>query len=132
MRRINPRLLAPAGLVVYCAGITAYAFAARGWKQALGLAAIAVAAPICLYLLGRTDSDLGAMAGHRPDERQRLLRLQARAFAAQVMIIAAAVGAVITVFLRHPAWPFYLVIGVGIVAFLARLAQGTREAGHEG
>lgn len=72
------------------------------------------------------------MAGRRADERQRLLRLQARAFAAQAMMIAAAAGAVITVFLSHPAWPFYLVVGVGILAFFARLAHGAREVGHGG
>jgi len=129
MRGISPQLRAPTVMMILCAGVTAYAFAAGGWKQALGLAAIAVVAPVAYYLLGRADSDLGAMAGHRPDERQRLLRLQARAFAAQAMVTAAAIGAVITIFLRHPAWPFYLVVGVGTLAFFARLAYGTREAG---
>lgn len=130
MRRITPWLLVLASMMIYCAGVTAYGFASGAWKQALGLAAIAFAAPIGYYLLGRTDSDLGAMAGRRTDERQRLLRLEARAFAAQAMMIAAAAGAVITVFLRHPAWPFYLLVGVGVVAFFARLVYGTREVAH--
>ncbi len=118
----HSRLRAPANMIIGGAVITAAVAAGYGWGAAIPCAVIAVVAAIGYYVLGGRDSDIGAMYGARVDERQDLLRMKARSFAAQAVGAVVLVGTVVTVALREPIWPFALFGGVEVLAFFAGLA----------
>ncbi len=106
--------------------------AAQGgrWVHGIPPELVVVAGAIGYYVWGGRESDLGAMIGSRADERQNLLRMRARSFAGQAMVITAAAGTVVAVALNDPIWPFAIFLGVGTVSFLAGLAiYRTRDVG---
>ena len=86
MRFIRPRLRMPVRIAALGA-VAAAAFAAGPGPRTLGIAfaiitaGIAAGCAIAAYVRGREDSDLGAIYGSRADERQKLIRLQARGLA---------------------------------------------------
>jgi hypothetical protein len=88
---------------------------------ALPVEAVTVAAAIGYYVLGGRSSDLGAIVGHRTDERQAGIRIRARALAAQVAGLAAVAGYVIELARRGAVWPFELFAVVLAGSFLAGL-----------
>jgi hypothetical protein len=118
----HARLRAPMASMIIGTGIAGVAVAARGWLAAIPVEAIVIAGAIGYYVWGGRDSDTGAMIGSRPDERQRLLRMQAQAIAAQAMLITAMAGYLIAFALKDPVWPFTLFGGVGLVSFFTALA----------
>lgn len=95
-----------------------------GWGAAIPIAVIAViaiGAGVFNYLLAGRDSDRGALARGRLDERQLLLRWQAWSFSARVMFAASAIGALVAAVLRYPVWPFSLFIAFQVISFYAGL-----------
>src|ERR1017187_8535415 len=84
--RPRPRLRMPVRMAALGA-VAAAAFAAGPGPRTLGIAfaiitgGIAAGCAIAAYVRGREDSDLGAIYGSRADERQKLIRLQARGLA---------------------------------------------------
>ena len=118
----HPRLLAPAVMIIYGAGITAAVVVAHGWESGIPIALIAAGGPILYYVWGRRDSDIGAMIGSRADERQNLGRMQARSLAAQAVAVAILVSTVVAVALKYPIWPLAIFAVVETVSFAAGLA----------
>jgi hypothetical protein len=117
----HPRLRAPT-VTALGGGITALAVLVTvGWAAALCVAGVAVAATFGYYWLGGTDTDAGSMIGSRADERQSGVRLRFRVLAGTVTLTAALAGTVITSALNGLAWPFEVVVAVGVGSFLAGL-----------
>ena len=92
-----------------------------GWAQAIPIGAIALTAAIYSYLMARRDTDRGALARGKLDERQQLLRWQAWSFSAHVTFAAGAIGAMVAAKLRYPDWPFSQFIVFQMLAFYAGL-----------
>jgi hypothetical protein len=115
------RLVAPAIMIIFGAGLAAAASAAQSWGAAIPIAVIAVVAAAGYYVWGGRDSDMGAMFGARVDERQSLLRMRAQSLALLAGTIAALVGYMVAVALKDPVWPFALILGIEAVTFIAGL-----------
>jgi hypothetical protein len=73
------------------------------------------------YFLGGKDSDVGALFGSRPDERQASIGLRATALTGNVMVLVAISGVVIATATGSSAWPFFLFCSVGAATFLVGL-----------
>ena len=119
MRTVQARVRVPAVMAVVGSAIAVASFVGSGWATALLVEAVTVAATVGYYVLGGRDSDLGAVVGSRPDERQASIEMRAAAFAAIVMCAVALVGFVIATALGNATWPFALFSAVGGASFLA-------------
>ena len=134
MTFIPPRLRKP---VVYAlAGLLlAAAWLARGgplWWAAVIPVIFTVANVARLYRLGGNDTDDGARAGSRADERQRLVSLRSRALAYNLAAIASFIGLAAAIAARADWWwPFLvtlLITGYGYVFGLATYGDGDEGA----
>ena len=114
----GPLVMATAGIVCVVAVGPVY-----GWAQATPIGAIALTAAIYSYFMARQDTDKGALARGKLDERQQLLRWQAWSFSAHATFAASAVGAIVAAILKYPVWPFALFIVFQFLAFYAGLAK---------
>lgn len=122
MKRLRRRRLrAPALMVIIGSLIALAEFVAKGWSYGAQCEGIVFVAALGYYWLGGTDSDMGAMLTSRADERQVGIRQRGRAVAALAMLAAALVGAVVSLTLDRPAWPFALVAAIGVVSFAVGL-----------
>jgi hypothetical protein len=112
MTFIRPRLRKP--LVYALAGTAlAVAWAVRGgpsWFLSIVIEVGVLVIAITTYLRGGQDSDEGALAGSRADERQKLLSLRSWALAGKLAMLAAFAGLTIAVAARAVAWWPFLVI----------------------
>jgi hypothetical protein len=95
--------------------------AAAGWVRALPVIAVMAGGTLFNFWLGGRDSDAGAIAGGRADERQGAIRRRQQAVGGMAMLAASVIGAVITVALRGPARPFELLTVVGIAGYVVGL-----------
>jgi hypothetical protein len=94
-----------------------------GWAQSLPIGAIALTAAMYSYFMARRDTDRGALARGRLDERQQLLRWQAWSFSAHMTFAASAVGALLAAILRYPVWPLLGLHRVSVRCLLHRPGQ---------
>ena len=117
----HPRLRAPAVMALGGSVIAAAVVIGQGWAAAVPVELVTVAAAIGYYVLGGRGSDLGAIIGHRTDERQAGIRIRARALAAQVAGLAAVAGYVTELARGSVVWPFELFVAVLAGSFLAGL-----------
>ena len=134
-------LKAPAGMLIGGTGFAAAIFLGQGIDAAIPVEILTIVSAIGFYLLGRSDSDMGALISHRrPDERQASIRLRARAVAAQATGLVAVVGCLTEIALKGTYWQFQIVAVTAGASFLAALAfysaQDARQAsgpdaGHE-
>jgi hypothetical protein len=143
MRFLPPRLRKPAGIAL--AGVLfAAAWLVRGgplWWISILAVILAAARAVYLYRLGGQDTDEGALAGSRADERQKLLSLRSRALACNLAVIAAFVGLTAAIAARAAWWwPFLVILGVAGFGYLLGLSnygvaeEGTpdeADAGHQ-
>lgn len=113
----GPLLMTVVGAVAVAAVGPVY-----GWLYAVPIGAIAMTAAIYSYFMARRDTDRGALARGKLDERQQLLRWQAWSFSAHLTFAASAVGALVAAMLRYPVWPFSLFLVFQMLAFYAGLA----------
>jgi hypothetical protein len=116
MTFIPPRLRKPAW-VVLAGAVFAAAWAIRGgryWWVWVSLIAITAAArAVAFYAWGGEDDDVGALAGSRADERQKLLSLRSRALAFNLTALAAFAGLTAGVAIRADWWwPFAVILAV--------------------
>jgi hypothetical protein len=116
-----PRLVAPAVTVVLGSAIALGAWIGTGWGPALGIELVTVIGACGYYLLGSRDSDVGALFGSRPDERQASIGMRAIALTGNVLILVAIGGVVIATATGISAWPFFLFCSVGAATFLIGL-----------
>ena len=98
MSFIRPRWRKPA-LTILAGAVFAAAWVIRGgphWWLWTSLTVIAVAGrAFAFYTWGGADDDVGALAGARADERQKLISLRSRALACNVTAVAAFVGLIL-------------------------------------
>jgi hypothetical protein len=137
MRSLPPRLRAPVIMLVGGAGIDAIAVAAWGWSSLRSLGPVTIVAVVGYYLLAGRDSDFAAMLRDQADERQAYRRLKIQALVGRVATPTAATAYLIAGLAKATLWPFAIILGIMLVAFLAgwliyREDAGTGEqhAGH--
>ena len=118
MRTKHARLRVPAVMAVGGSAIALASLIRSGWSAALSVEVFTVIATIAYYALGGRDSDLGAVIGSRPDERQASIEMRATALAGNVMCVVAIVGFVIATALGDSTWPFAFFAVVGAASFL--------------
>jgi hypothetical protein len=117
----HARLVVPATALVLGSAIAVGAWVGSGWGAAVGIEAVTLAGALLYYFLGSRDSDLGALMGSRPDERQASIGMRSTALTGFVLILMAIGGVVVTSALAEPAWPFLLFCVVGGATYLAGL-----------
>jgi hypothetical protein len=133
MTFIPPRLRKPIGIAL-AGALFAAAWLVRGgplwWVSILAVIATAVRA-ISLYRVGGKDTDEGALAGSRADERQRLVSLRSRALAGNFAVIAAFIGLTAAIAVKAAWWwPFLVILAVAGLGYLFGLsAYGVGEEG---
>ena len=118
----NPRLRVP--LLLLANGGAVAAINAVGGKGGTAVQAAVLTIPVAAgwYAWSGRDSDYGALAGGRADERQALIRTRARALSGTATYAAAAIGLLAAIALRgtgHPGtyWPLGLVAVVGTASY---------------
>jgi hypothetical protein len=133
MTFIRPRLRVPVRDALIGA-VFAAAWLVRGgptwWFSIMTVVTVGVRV-ITVYVRGGQDSDEGALAGSRADERQKLLSLRSRALAGNVSMIAAFAGLTIAIAVRAAWWwPFVVMLAVTGFAYLLGLSiYGVGEEG---
>jgi hypothetical protein len=141
MTFIPPRLRKPA--VYALAGLLlAAAWLVRGgplWWAAVIPVIFTAANVVRLYRLGGRDTDDGARAGSRADERLQLVSLRSRALACNLAAMASFIGLTSAIAIGADWWwPFLvtlLITGYGYVFGLATYGDGeedTLDAGDTG
>jgi fatty acid desaturase len=76
------------------------------------------------------DTDAGALAASRADERQQLLSLRSRALACNLAVIAAFIGLTAAIAVKAAWWwPFLVILAIaGLGYLLGLLTYGATEA----
>ncbi len=126
MTFIRPRLRKP--LRNALAGtVFAAAWALRGgnaWWLSIVIEVSVLAQAIAIYVRAGEDTDEGALAGSRADERQKLLSLRSQALAAKLAAIAAFIGLTIAVAVKATWWwPFLVILAVAGFGYLLGLSN---------
>ena len=123
---VSPRLRRPAANAL--GGLLfAAAWLIRGgplwWVAILSVVMTAVRV-ISVYRMGGEDSDQGAIAGSRADERQKLLSVRSRALACNVAATATFIGLTFTIAINSPEWwPFVVILGALGLGYLFGLSS---------
>jgi len=133
MTFIPPRLRKPA-VYALAGGLFAAAWLVHGgrlwWVSIIALTGTAASAAR-LYRLGGTDTDEGARAGSRADERQQLVSLRSRALACNLAAITSFLGLTAAIAVGASwGWPFlvtFLITGYGYLLGLGN--YGVAEEG---
>ena len=123
---IPPGLRKPAGVAL--AGVLfAAAWLVRGgplWWVSILAVISAAARAIYLYRMSGKDTDEGALAGSRADERQKLLSLRSRALACNLAVIAAFLGLTVAIAVKAAwGWPFLVILAVAGFGYLLGLSN---------
>ena len=126
------RLLVP-GLWLMLLGLLALAAATdRGRAVGLshGLLLAAVAGAVLLLIIGRSKSDLAAVARSDRDERQTLVDLRARSIAAIVLLGLCGFQAAHMFWTGHPrlGQPYLIMAIIGVSTYLISLVGLARRA----
>ena len=126
MLTISPRLRKPA--VTAVAGLLfGAAWLVRGgplwWVSILALVGVA-GRVVSSYRLGGQDTDEGALAGSRADERQEQLSLRSRALGFNLVVATAFVGLTAAVAFKGGWWwPSVIILAVAGFGYLLGLSQ---------
>jgi cell division protein FtsW (lipid II flippase) len=132
MTFIPPRLRKPAGIAV-AGAVFAAAWLVRGgplWWVSILAVVLAAARAVSWYRMGGKDTDEGALAGSRADERQQLLSLRSRALACNLAVIAAFIGLTAAIAAKAAWWwPFLVILAVAGFGYL--LGLSTYGVGEE-
>ena len=126
MKILPPRLRKPAGIAL--AGVLfAAAWLVRGgplWWISIPAVILAAVRAVYLYRLGGKDTDEGALAGSRADERQKLLSLRSQALACNLAVIAAFLGLTVAIAVKAGWWwPFLVILAVAGFGYLLGLSN---------
>jgi hypothetical protein len=127
MSFIPPRLRKPGGAllvgVLFAAAWLVHG-KSYGWVAAVLALIAAVGRAFMLYRAGGEDTDEGALAGSRADERQQLVGLKSRALAGNVATIAAFIGLCAGIAAKASWWwPFAVVLAVAGFGYLLGLSS---------
>ncbi len=126
MSFIPPRLRKPTGILL--AGVLfAAAWLVHGgslWWVSILAVLLAAARAVSWYRMGGKDSDEGALAGSRADERQQLVSLQSRALACNLAATAAFIGLTVAIAVKATWWwPFLVILAVTGFGYLLGLSS---------
>lgn len=133
MTFIPPRLRKP---TVY--GLAGLLFAAawlvqggRLWWVSIMALIVTAAGVVRLYRLGGTDTDEGARAGSRADERQQLISLRSRALACSLTAVISFIGLTAAIAVKGAwGWPFLVTLLITGYGYLFGLGNyGVAEEG---
>jgi hypothetical protein len=133
MTFIPPRLRKPA--VYALAGVLfAAAWLVRGgplWWVSINAVILTAAVVARVYWLGGKDTDEGARAGSRADERQQLVSVRSRALACNLAMVASFVGLTAAIAVRADWWwPFLVTLLITGYGYLLGLGSyGVAEEG---
>jgi len=133
MTFIRPRLRRPLGIAL-AGTVFAAAWALRGdhaWQLSVVMEVTVLVSAITTYVRAGEDTDDGALAGSRADERQKLLSLRARALGWNFAMIAAFIGVTVGVAVKAIWWWPFLVI-FAIAGFGQLLGWSTFTTAEEG
>jgi hypothetical protein len=123
---ISPRLRKPVGIAV-AGAVFAAAWLVRGgplWWVSILVVITAAARAVSWYRMGGKDTDEGALAGSRADERQQLLSLRSRALACNLAVVAAFAGLTAAVAVKASWWwPFAVILAVAGFGYLLGLSN---------
>jgi hypothetical protein len=86
---------------------------------------------VTIYVRAGQDSDDGALAGSRADERQKMLSLRSRALGWNFAMVAAFIGLTVGVAVKAAWWWPFLVI-FAVAGFGQLLGWSTYTAAEEG
>lgn len=126
-------LLAPVVVIVAGSAVAGAVVIGHSWGNALITEVVTLVLGVGYCFLTRSDSDAGAIYGHRADERQREVLHRASRLAFTVMIVAAFVCVLITVALSDNYWQADLIGSLGGVTYLfGMLLFGARDADGTG
>ena len=140
---IRPRLRKPLGIAL-AGTVFAGAWALHGgdaWQLSVAMEVTVLVTAITTYVRAGEDSDEGALACSRADERQKMLSLRSRALGWNFAMIAAFIGITVGVAVKATwSWPFLVILAVTGFAYLLGLsnygvaAEGTADdtdTGHQ-
>lgn len=133
MAFIRPRLRKPLGIAL-AGTVFAAAWALRGghaWQLSVAMEVTVLVSAITTYVRAGEDTDEGALAGSRADERQKMLSLRARALGWNFAMIAAFIGVTIGVAVKAIWWWPFLVI-FAVAGFGQLLGWSTYSTAEEG
>jgi hypothetical protein len=136
-RSIPPRLRKPA-LMVLSGVLFAVAWLVRGgslWWVSIPALIVAGARAVSYYRLGDRDTDEGALAGARADERQQLVGLRSRSLGYHFVLVAGFAGLLAAIATRADWWwPFLLILlvaGFGNLFGLSTYGSGEPDEGDD-
>ncbi len=113
----HPRLVVPAVMAALGTVVALASWIGTGWGAGAAVELVTIVATIGYLVLGGRDTDVGALLGSRPDERQASVGLRATALAGLVLGVVALAGLVIAAAVGRTVWPFALFCLVGGVSF---------------
>ena len=126
MAFIRPRLRRPLGIAL-AGTVFAAAWALRGghaWQLSVAMEVTVLVGAVTTYVRGGEDSDEGALAGSRADERQKLLSLRSRALGWNFAMVAAFIGITVGVAVKAVWWwPFLVILAVAGFGYLLGLSN---------
>jgi hypothetical protein len=126
MAFIRPRLRKPLGFAL-AGTVFAAAWALRGghaWWLSVPMEVTVLVNAITMYVRAGEDSDEGALAGSRADERQKLLSLRSRALGWNFATVAAFIGLTVGVAVKATWWwPFLVILTIAGFAYLLGLSN---------
>lgn len=125
LKVIPPRLRKPAlytlvGLVFASAWLI---HGGRTWWISIVVLVGTAGRVLAVYLRAGKDTDEGALAGSRADERQQLVSLRSRALACNLAVVAAFAGLTAAVAIKASWWwPFAVILAVAGFGYLLGLS----------
>ena len=124
----KPAMYALAGLLFASAWLV---HGGRLWWVSIPALILTAYHVIRLYWLGGTDTDEGARAGSRADERQQLVSLRSRALACNLAAVTSFIGLTAAVALWASwGWPFLVILVITGYGYLLGLGNyGVAEEG---
>lgn len=126
MAAISPRLRKPLGIAL-AGTVLAAAWAARGghaWWLSLVVEVTVLVTAATTYVRAGADTDEGALAGSRADERQKLLSLRSRSLSWNYATVAAFVGLAAGIAAKATWWwPFLVILAVTGFGYLLGLSS---------
>lgn len=96
-------------------------FGQHKWEAILIGEVVTVIAVVILFFAAAQDSDVGAVLGHRVDERQELVRLKASRVSALVAVAGSVVACVVAAALGSTYWPYEVIYVVAGFSYLLSL-----------
>ncbi|HYB48634.1 MAG TPA: hypothetical protein VED20_14990, partial [Streptosporangiaceae bacterium] len=105
MRFLRSRLRAPVSVAAVGTVLTAIMGVSQGWAPAVATAVATVVFAFGVYAWSGKDTDMGAVMGHRADERQAGIRMKVSALQGEVLTVAAVIVFLVAVIGKATVWP---------------------------